>query len=97
MKEIQNDLHGFRKKVNEHGVSIKNLELHMTQLSTTMNPLQPVTLPSNTIQNPKNGGNYIAITTRGGEKTSDPPLPSRFETYNEKDIEVTRSVESVRL
>uniref|UniRef100_M1DWJ6 Integrase core domain containing protein n=1 Tax=Solanum tuberosum TaxID=4113 RepID=M1DWJ6_SOLTU len=48
----------------------------MTQLSTTMNPRQPGTLPSNTIHNPKNDGHCIAVTTRGVKQTIDPPMPS---------------------
>jgi len=65
----------------------------MNQLSITVNPRQPDTLPSNTIQNLKNNGNCMAVTTRGGKQTIDPPMPSDVEIVVEKDdddeIEVT--------
>ena len=48
----------------------------MAQLSATVNTRQPGTLPSNTVQNPKNDGHCMAITTRGGKQTIDPPMPS---------------------
>ena len=46
-----------------------------------MNTWQPGTLPSNNVQNPKNDGHCMAITTRGGKQTIDPPMPS-----NEKKV-----------
>ncbi|TMW83040.1 hypothetical protein EJD97_003165 [Solanum chilense] len=42
---------------------------------------QPGTLPSNTVQNPKNDGHFMAITTRGGKQTIDQPMPT-----NEKKV-----------
>ena len=51
------------QKGDAHAVSIKHLELQMGQLSTTMNPRQSGTLTRNTIQNPKNDGHCMAITT----------------------------------
>ena len=63
VKEMRNDLSGIGQKVDAHAVSIKNLEQQMTQLSTTVNPRQPGTLPSNTIQNPKNDGHCMTVTT----------------------------------
>ncbi len=68
VKEMRNDLSGIGQKVDAHAVSIKHLEQQMTQLSTTVNPRQPGTLPSNTIQNPKNDGHFMAVTTRGVSK-----------------------------
>ena len=53
----------------------------MAQLSATVNTRQPGTLPSNTIQNPKNDRHCMAIITRGGKQTIDPPMPS-----NEKKV-----------
>ena len=47
----------------------------MAQLSATVNTRQPGTLPSNTVQNPKNDAHCMAITTRGGKQTIDPPMP----------------------
>ena len=49
----------------------------MAQLSATVNKRQPSTLPSNTVQNPKNDGHYMEITTRGGKQTIDPPMSSK--------------------
>ena len=48
-KELRNDLAGIGKKVDTHAISIKHLELQMTQLSTNVNTRQPGTLPSNTV------------------------------------------------
>ena len=39
-----------------------------------MNPLKPSTLPSNTIQKPKNNGYCMAVTTQRGKQTIDPPM-----------------------
>ena len=57
-------------------MSIKKTELQMAQLSATVNTRQPGTLPSNTDQNLKNDVHSMAITTRGGKQTIDPPMPS---------------------
>ncbi|XP_069150303.1 uncharacterized protein [Solanum lycopersicum] len=38
-----------------------------------------VTLPRNTVQNPKNDGYFMAITSWGGKQTIDPPKPSGVE------------------
>ena len=46
-----------------------------------MNTRQLVTLPNNTVTNLKNDGNCMAITTRGGKQTTDPPV-----TSNEKKV-----------
>ena len=80
-KELRNDLAGIGKKVDTHAISIKQLELQLAQLSATVNTRQPGTLPSNTIQNPKNDGHCMAITTRNGKQTIDPPMSS-----NEKKV-----------
>ena len=49
VKEMRGDLVHSGQKVGAYAVSIKHLELHMTQLSTTVNPFQPGILPSNKI------------------------------------------------
>ena len=74
-KELRGDLANIGQKVDAHAVSIMHLELKMAQLSTTVNPRQLGTLPRNTIQNPKNDGHCMAVTTRGGKHTIDPPRP----------------------
>ena len=53
IKELRSDLAGIGEKVDTHAISIKQIELQMTQLSATMNTRKPGTLPSNTIKNPK--------------------------------------------
>ena len=52
-RELRGDLANIRQNVDAHAVSIKYLELQLTQLSNIMHPHQPVTLPSNNIQNPQ--------------------------------------------
>ena len=66
----------------------------MTQSSTTTNPCQPITIPSNTIQNQTNDGHYMTVTTRGGKQTIDPPMsPVIKEDMRKKDNVVKASVE----
>ena len=79
--ELRNDLAGIGQKVDKHAISIKQLELQLAQLSATVNTRQPVTLPSNTVQNPKNDGHCMAITTRRVKQTIDPLMSS-----NEKKV-----------
>ena len=86
-KELRSDVMGIGPKVDTHAISIKQIELQMAQLSVTVNTWQLGTLPSNTVQNPKNDGHCMAITTRGGKKTIDPPMPSNEEKVT-KDTEV---------
>ena len=62
----------------------------MAQLSATVNTRQPGTLPSNTIQNPKNDAHCMTITTRGGKKTIDPPMPSNEENVRKDDDKVVK-------
>ena len=55
-----------------------------------MNTRQPGTLPRNIIQNLKNDAYCMAITTRGGKQTIDPPMPSNEEKVrkdNDKVVE----------
>ena len=54
IKELRCDLAGIGKKVDTYAISIKQIELQMAQLSATVNTRQQGTLPSNTVQNPKN-------------------------------------------
>ena len=81
--------------------SIKQIELQMAQLSATVNTRQLGTLPSNTVQNPKNDGHCMEIITRGGKQTIDPPMPSddkvvevdaELEDNTAKDAEVPKKV-----
>ena len=79
IKELRCDLEIIRQKVDTHAISIKKIELQMAQLSATVNTRQSGTLPSNTVQNPKNDAHCMAITTRGGKQTIDRPMPSNEE------------------
>ena len=61
-----------------------------------MNTRQPGTLPRNTVQNLKNDGHCMAITTRGGKQTIYPPMSSnekKVTTDNDKVVEVNGEVE----
>lgn len=79
------------QKVEAHVISIKHIELEMDLLSTTMNPSKLVTLPSNTIQNPKKDGNYMEVTTRVGKQTIDPPMTFVVKDTIRKDKEVVET------
>lgn len=79
-----NDLSCIAQKFDAPAVSIKHLEKQMTQLSTTVNPRQPHTLPCNTRKNPKNDGNCMSVTSHSGKKTMDLPMPSKVETRTNK-------------
>ncbi|XP_069147088.1 uncharacterized protein [Solanum lycopersicum] len=78
-KELRGDLANIGQKVDAHAVSIKHLDMQMAQLSSTVNPRQPVNFPSYTVQNPKNDGHCMAVTTRVDKQTIDPPTPSDIE------------------
>ena len=81
-------MYGIGEKVDSHVVSIKHIELHMTHLSTIVNPCKPDTLPSNTIHNLRKYGHCMTGTTRGVEQTIDQPMLSMVETDNKKNFEV---------
>ena len=65
----------------------------MAKLSATMNTRKLDTLPSNTVQNPKNDAHCMAITTRGGKQTIDPPMPSNEEKVRKDDDKVSGEAE----
>ena len=68
----------------------------MAQLFATVNTRQPETLPSNTVQNPKNDAHCMTITTCGGKQTIDPPMPSNEEKVrkdNDKVVDGSGEVE----
>ena len=85
IKELRGDLTSIGKKVDTHAFSIKQIKLQVAQLSATVNTRQPGTLPSNTVQNPKNDAHCMAITTRGGKQTIDQPMPSTEENVRKDD------------
>ncbi|XP_049364329.1 uncharacterized protein LOC125829104 [Solanum verrucosum] len=96
VKEIRNDLFGIGQKVDAHAVSIKQLEQQFSQFSTTVNPRQLGTLPSNTIQNSKNDGHCMTVTTRGGKQTIDPPMPSEVERMIENGADEIKVSENLK-
>ncbi|PHT48550.1 Translocase of chloroplast 34, chloroplastic [Capsicum baccatum] len=65
--EVINDLSSMKQLVDSHSTLIKQLEQQLSQLSATFNQRKAGTLPSNTVQNPKNDGTCMAITTRSGK------------------------------
>ncbi|KAK4717987.1 hypothetical protein R3W88_016325 [Solanum pinnatisectum] len=77
VKEMRNDLSGIGQNVDAYAVSINHLEQQMTQLSTTQHHL-----------NPKNDGHCMAVTTRGGKQTIDPPMPFGVEVEASKNDDV---------
>ena len=90
IKELRGDLASIGHKVDTHAISIKKIELQMIQLSATVNTRQSGTLPSNTVQNPKNDAHCMTITTRGGKQTIDPPMPSNEENVRKDDDKVVK-------
>ena len=48
-KWFRSDLASIGQKVDAHTISIKHLELQMSQLSSTVNPRQKGTLPINIV------------------------------------------------
>ena len=90
IKELRCDLASIGQKVDTHAISIKQIELQMDQLSATVTTRQPGTLPSNTVQNPKNDVHCMEITTRSGKQTIDPPMPSNKENVRKDDDKVVK-------
>ena len=95
-KELRNELAGIGQKVDTIAISIKHLDLQMAQVSATVNTRQSSTLPSNTVQNLKNYGHCMEITTGGGKQTIDPPILSGVEKVVRDDdtvVEVSGELE----
>ncbi|TMW81392.1 hypothetical protein EJD97_009900, partial [Solanum chilense] len=90
IKELRCDLARIGQKVDTHAISIKQIELQMAKLSATVNTRQPGTLPRETVQNPKNDVHCMAITTRGGKQTIDPPMSSNEEHVRKDDDKVVK-------
>ena len=53
-KELRNELAGVGHNVDTHEISIKHIEFQMAHFSATVKTRKLGTLPSNTVQNPKN-------------------------------------------
>ena len=98
IKELRCYLERIGQKFDTHAILIKQIELQMAQLSAIVNTRQSGTLPNNTVQNSKNDAHYMAITTRGGKQTIDPPMPSNEEKVrkdNDKVVEGSSEVEDI--
>ncbi|KAK4717993.1 hypothetical protein R3W88_016331 [Solanum pinnatisectum] len=80
------------KKSMPHVVLIKQLEQQFNQLSTTVNPRQPGTLPSNTIQNQKNNGHCMAIEIVVERDEDKIEVTRESKNATEKKAEVTQKV-----
>ncbi|PHT29040.1 hypothetical protein CQW23_31360 [Capsicum baccatum] len=65
--EVKNDLSSMKQLVDSHSTSIRQLEQQFSQLSAALNQRKAGTLPSDTVQNPRNDGSCMAITTRSGK------------------------------
>ncbi|PHT27589.1 hypothetical protein CQW23_32807 [Capsicum baccatum] len=65
--EVINDLSSMKQLVDSYSTSIKQIEQQLSQLSAALNQRKAGTLPSNTVQNPRNDGSCMAITTRSGK------------------------------
>ena len=79
IKELRSDLAGIGQKVDTHSISIEQIELQMAQLSAIVNTRQSGTLPNNTVQNQKNDGHCMEITTWGDKQTIDPRMSPKEE------------------
>ncbi|XP_069148129.1 uncharacterized protein [Solanum lycopersicum] len=86
-KDLRGDLENIGQNLDSHAISIKHLELQMTQLSSSVNPRQPCTLLSNTVQNTKNDGYCMTVTARGGKQTMDPRMSYGIEDEKRGDDE----------
>ncbi|PHT27627.1 hypothetical protein CQW23_32770 [Capsicum baccatum] len=64
--DVINDLSSIKKLVDSYSTSIKQIEQQLSQLSAALNQRKVGTLPSDTVQNPRNDGSCMAITTRSG-------------------------------
>ncbi|PHT34449.1 hypothetical protein CQW23_26249 [Capsicum baccatum] len=67
VKEVIDDLSSMKQLVDSHSTSIKQIEQQLSQLSAAFNQRKAGTLPSDTVQNPRNDGSCMAITTRSGK------------------------------
>lgn len=72
---MKSEISNINQKIKSYYITIKQLELQFSLMLTQLNQSQISTLPSNTVQNYKNEGQYMASTTRGGKSKIYPPMP----------------------
>ncbi|PHT27732.1 hypothetical protein CQW23_32670 [Capsicum baccatum] len=70
--EVKNDLSLINQLVDSHSTAIKQLEQQLSQLSEVFNQRKVSSLPSDTVQNPRNDGSCMAITTMSGKVLDNP-------------------------
>ena len=95
IKELRSDLAGIGQKVDTHAISIKRLGLRMAQLSATRTHENRALFLA-TLSKIEKMMRCMAITTRGGNQTIDPYMPSNEEKVikdNNKVVEVSGEVE----
>ncbi|XP_062006666.1 uncharacterized protein LOC133723817 [Rosa rugosa] len=88
-----------RSQLKEHGQSIKNLERQVGQLATDMHTRLPGTLPSTTIQNPKDGrmAELNAITLRSGTQLEKASAHQRAPMKGQEEKEEQRNMEEEKI
>lgn len=64
--EMKSDLLIMSQFVDSHSTQIEYTEQQINQLSTIFNKRKQRTLPSDTVQNPRNDGSSMVIKTRSG-------------------------------
>ncbi|PHT60107.1 hypothetical protein CQW23_02470 [Capsicum baccatum] len=87
--EVINDLSSMKQLVDSHSTAIKQLEQQMSQLSMAFNQQKAGTLPNDTVQNPRNEGSCMAITTRNGKVLENLPKGKQVvDNIADNDIDV---------
>ncbi|XP_015166979.1 uncharacterized protein [Solanum tuberosum] len=85
VKEMRGDFSSMSQLVDSHTTSIKQIEQHLGQLSASLNQRKNGSVPSDTIQDPKKDGHYMAIATRSCKVLSDPiSTGTKYEQVLEK-------------
>ncbi|XP_061993424.1 uncharacterized protein LOC133711297 [Rosa rugosa] len=92
-KDTASFIQEARSQLKEHGQSIKNLERQVGQLATEMQTRLPGTLPSTTVQNPRDGrrAELNAITLRSGRQLEEISGHQRTSKKDQEEKEAQRS------
>ncbi|PHT45984.1 hypothetical protein CQW23_15142 [Capsicum baccatum] len=95
--KVINDLSSMKQLVDSHSNSIKQIEKRLSQLSAALNQRKAGTLPSNTVQNPRNDGSCMDITTRSGNVLENPSQSKQVDKNKEEDntIEADHDIHDV--
>ncbi|PHT40531.1 hypothetical protein CQW23_19385 [Capsicum baccatum] len=84
--EVKNDLSSINQLVDSHSIAIKQLEQQMSQLSAAFNQRKVGTLPSDTVQNPRNDGSCMSITIRSGKILENPSKDKQVVDNTEENV-----------